>query len=243
MTNGTNLGQVVNLPFGTEYIDNLNSINRAFDQFGGTIRVKDVTITTPPVSPSADDAYLIPTGSTPSGAWLGKAGNIAVWRPYITTGIENTAAPNYDFYPIKEGFTIYSIAQAASYLVLTNLSIQISAKSGIYTPTPSGSSNIASADFGSMVLYSCANGVVTVSGNTLLQAQGAGAFHIFATPPIATTFSDVGIVNGSGVALLAADTNSIKITGQGSTLIKFAGIAVDTNQNRFSYVYQYPINL
>lgn len=35
------------------------------------------TITTPPTTPSVDDAYLIPTGAT--GAWIGQTNKIATW--------------------------------------------------------------------------------------------------------------------------------------------------------------------
>ena len=123
MTQGTNLGQIVNLPFGTEYVDALNNLNRAFDALAATIVVKDVTILTPPVSPSADDAYLIPTGSTPTGSWASQAGTIAVWRPYVTTGVDNVADPKWDFYPLKEGWVIKDINSKILYQVQADTSI------------------------------------------------------------------------------------------------------------------------
>lgn len=52
---------------------NLLSIGR----FAYHLSVKDRDLAAPPVSPTAGDAYIV--GASPSGAWVGKSGQVAVW--------------------------------------------------------------------------------------------------------------------------------------------------------------------
>lgn len=126
MSNGQNLGQITDLDFFVEYVNEFRSLLRSFDTFAATIKVLDTTILAEPNSPSADDAYLLPTGSTPTGTnWAGNAGTIAVWRPYKQSGKTNIAAPSWDFYPIKEGWVLYSVAQQQTYQIKPDLSIGI----------------------------------------------------------------------------------------------------------------------
>lgn len=42
-------------------------------------KVVNMTTTTPPGSPSEGDAYVIPAGSSPTGAWSGQAGKVAYY--------------------------------------------------------------------------------------------------------------------------------------------------------------------
>lgn len=52
---------------------NLLSLGR----FAYHLSVKDRNLSTPPGSPAAGDTYIV--GSSPTGAWAGKANQVAVW--------------------------------------------------------------------------------------------------------------------------------------------------------------------
>lgn len=47
-------------------------------RFGFHLSVKDRDLATPPGTPAAGDSYIVSTTS-PTGAWAGKGGQIAVW--------------------------------------------------------------------------------------------------------------------------------------------------------------------
>lgn len=57
----------------TEMDDNLKLLGR----FGFHLSVKDKDLTTPPASPVSGDSYIV--GAAATGAWAGKAGNVALW--------------------------------------------------------------------------------------------------------------------------------------------------------------------
>lgn len=46
-------------------------------RFGFHLSVKDRDLSAPPASPTTGDTYIV--GSSPTGAWAGKKGQVAVW--------------------------------------------------------------------------------------------------------------------------------------------------------------------
>lgn len=65
--------------------------------------------TAPPVSPSNGGTYVI--GASPTGAWVGKAQNVAYW----TTDDPNTPSGKWDFYAPTIGWTVISQANLGQY--------------------------------------------------------------------------------------------------------------------------------
>lgn len=46
-------------------------------RFGTQLSIKDRDLATPPASPAAGDTYIV--AASPTGAWAGQAGKVAVW--------------------------------------------------------------------------------------------------------------------------------------------------------------------
>lgn len=87
ISNGTPTNDTSTLNANGDYSDILKDNTRSFDSsYIGTFwvitshteaNVKDITIATPPVSPSTGDRYIVASWAT--GAWSGKVGQIAQW--------------------------------------------------------------------------------------------------------------------------------------------------------------------
>lgn len=70
MSYGWNLGEN---NWNTAMDDNILFLGR----FGSQLSVKDRDLTAPPGSPVNGDTYIV--GPAPTGAWVGKANQVAVW--------------------------------------------------------------------------------------------------------------------------------------------------------------------
>lgn len=90
LTNGPNLGILINGNAGEEHYDELMAQWRGLDLLVMPV-VLDADLTAPPGSPSAGDAYIV--GLSPTGAWAGKALQIARW-----------SGSAWEFYPSKNGW-------------------------------------------------------------------------------------------------------------------------------------------
>jgi hypothetical protein len=101
---GSKLGLLNNATIGEAYYDQLRPLLRGLDALiQGS--VLSTSLTTPPSSPNDGDAYLI-LGS-PSGAWTGNEGKIAVWSNQVTQSGTDTLTPSWDFYTPQAGWLIW----------------------------------------------------------------------------------------------------------------------------------------
>lgn len=109
VSNGPNLGLIISALTGDNFDGDFRKLLRAIDVLL-QLAVIDQTHTAPPGSPTNGDRYIV--AASPTGAWSGKAKNIAVW----TT--DNPASPSgvWEFYPPKAGWDVWSLADAALYV-------------------------------------------------------------------------------------------------------------------------------
>lgn len=93
ISNGTNLGLMVNGSMGEAHYNELMSLLRGLDCL--IMPVASGILSAPPATPVNGETYLI--GASASGAWAGKDGNIARWT--------SETPPNaWEFYAPKKGW-------------------------------------------------------------------------------------------------------------------------------------------
>jgi Protein of unknown function (DUF2793) len=107
---GPKLNLLYNALIGEQYFDSLRLFLQSIDQLvnGSIINATQVS---PPTSPNPGDAYLL-IGGTPGGAWLGQAGNIAVWDAQLTQSGTNNVTPGWIFLVPKAGWIVWNTALA-----------------------------------------------------------------------------------------------------------------------------------
>jgi len=111
---GPKLGQLIYCDIGGGVPNALRRLLRAYDQLiQGS--VKSTALIAPPGSPANGDAYIILQGTTPTGAWAGQAGKVAVYSTQIATVDTNTKVPGWEFYTPKAGWGFWSEAENAYY--------------------------------------------------------------------------------------------------------------------------------
>lgn len=108
VSNGPNLGVMINALTGDNFDVDFRKFLRAFDVLV-QLAVISKTLATPPGSPANGDRYIV--AASPTGAWSGKATNVAVW----TT--DNPASPGgvWEFYVPKTGWAAYNVADSTVY--------------------------------------------------------------------------------------------------------------------------------
>jgi Protein of unknown function (DUF2793) len=73
---------------------------------------KSMALSTPPVSPTFGDTYVI--GAAPSGAWAGQANSITAWAIDSQDGVVTTG--RWEFYAPQAGWRIYDQNTTAFYV-------------------------------------------------------------------------------------------------------------------------------
>jgi hypothetical protein len=111
---GPKLGLLYNALINEQYYDSLRLFLQSLDALvqGSVINSSNVV---PPVSPNPGDAYLLTTG-TPSGAWTGQGGNIAVWDAQLTLTGTNNVVPGWIFLIPQAGWIIWNVALGGLYV-------------------------------------------------------------------------------------------------------------------------------
>lgn len=111
---GPKLGQLIYCDIGGVFPNGLRRMLRAYDQLiQGS--VKSTALVDPPGAPADGDAYIILQGTTPTGAWAGQAGKVAVYSIHIATTDTNTKVPGWEFYTPKKGWGFFSEAGGVVY--------------------------------------------------------------------------------------------------------------------------------
>jgi hypothetical protein len=105
LTNGPNLGLLVDGAAGEEHYDELMAQWRGFDLLVQA-RVLDKDLAAPPGAPADGDAYIVAAGA--SGAWAGNAGKIARW----STALSPDA---WEFFTPKSGWECYVVDETYMY--------------------------------------------------------------------------------------------------------------------------------
>lgn len=109
---GPKLGLVEYANIGANFPNSLRAFLRAIDALVQA-SVLSVTTATPPGSPSDGDAYIV--AASPTGAWAGEAGKIAVWSAEIATTDTNTKVPAWEFHSPKAGWLAFNAGDGRFY--------------------------------------------------------------------------------------------------------------------------------
>lgn len=111
---GPKLGLINNALIGENYVDAFRAFLQAIDELV-QMSVISSTLNVPPATPNNGDAYLLLQPS-PSGAWTGFLGYVAVWDTQVTTSGTNTQVPAWVFYKPNPGWLIWIIATNSLYV-------------------------------------------------------------------------------------------------------------------------------
>lgn len=145
ITNGPNIGVMANGSLGEAHYDQFMAFLRAMDLFGMP-NVQSYLTNTPPGSPSDGDAHII--GAAPTGAWAGKAGNVARY---------STVMAAWAFFIPKNGWMIQANSVREIYRYTAG-AWEIYYQEGTWTPSLVGA-NVAGTQ-----TYSVQGGRFTKSG-------------------------------------------------------------------------------
>jgi len=148
LKSGPNLGLLVNGNLGEEHYAELMRQFRGFDLLIQP-RVLDKDLSAPPGSPADGAAYIV--GGNPTGAWSGKAGNLARWSADLTT-------PAWEFFVPKEGWSTWVDDEDARYQYVGN--------AWSLVPTGGAVSDLP------------ADPRIPTDSTTLVVADGAGGIHM-----------------------------------------------------------------
>jgi hypothetical protein len=109
VSDGPNLGKMINALTGDTFDADFRAFLRMIDVLVQTAVISK-TLAAPPGSPANGDRYIV--AASPTGAWSGHAGSIAVW----TT--DNPATPGglWEFYAPKFGWLVPNLADGLVYL-------------------------------------------------------------------------------------------------------------------------------
>jgi hypothetical protein len=156
MTNGTKLDQIIDLPFGTQFVDQLRSFLRSYDQFAGTVTVIDTTLTDPTgLTPNNGDAYYVGSGAV--APW--NSNTIQVWREGQLSGTDNEpVTPYWEEYATPVGLRIYDQTQDTTFYVYSDNNLYwfnnfYPAADGLAKMTQVGNGGFDYLSFKSMTMY------------------------------------------------------------------------------------------
>lgn len=103
LTNGPNLGLLINGLAGEEHYDELMAQWRGLDVLVQCV-VADRDLATPPGSPANGDAYIV--AASPTGAWVGHTGHIARWSSTVTLWEFYTPLPGWRAHVTDEAMNL-----------------------------------------------------------------------------------------------------------------------------------------
>jgi hypothetical protein len=103
LSNGPNLGLLVNGTKGEEHYDALMAMWRGLDTLVQP-KILDKDLTAPPGSPTDGATYIV--GASATGAWAGHDKSIARWSAIPAA---------WEFYPPKNGWLVYAVDESVNY--------------------------------------------------------------------------------------------------------------------------------
>lgn len=173
-------------------------------------RILDKDLATPPGSPTISDAYIVAT--SPTGAWAGKAGQIAI---YNGTG--------WYFFPPKSGWKVYVVDEAIPYLYNGSAWTSTIAFGSLYSPGAvriGVQSNIDSSFTSSDPLF------ISVGAST-------NNVSLLLTNSTSTTFLSV-LELGHSKSATAGDLSVASANGDALGAVTFSGVDTTTGALRFA---------
>lgn len=223
VTNGTNLGVMVNGLQGEVFYNEFMKFLRAMDLFCQCIALSSTTIAQP-VSPTDGQVYVIPVGAT-GAQWASNQRRIARYSTVVNA---------WEFYAPKKGWLVYD--QGLNKFILfdgTNwvdfsagggggsaVAPAVNDQTGTSYTLALSNAPAASASQGVLTMNNAAANTVTIPPSTSVAFPLGTVIQIVQLGAGKTTVSP-----GSGVSLLNASTNSCR--AQNSVLV-ITKIAVDT---------------
>jgi hypothetical protein len=170
VSNGPNLGVMINALTGDAFDSSFRAFLRLIDVLVQPATISK-TLSSPPGSPANGARYIV--GASPTGAWAGKANNIAVW----TT--DNPAAPSgeWEFYAPNSGWLVANVADSTVYVFFSGAWTAIGGGGGGGATAFTGLSDVPAS-------YSGAGGkAVEVNAGATALVFSAKPFDLAVTAP------------------------------------------------------------
>jgi hypothetical protein len=226
---GPKLGLLYNSLIDEAYYDSLRLFLQAIDALVQASVISSSVIVPPP-SPNPGDAYLLITG-TPSGAWAGHAGAIAVWDAQFTLTGTNTVVPTWTFLTPQPGWIVWNVALAS--LIVYNGTAWVTLTGGANFPTNTNITSMVGIPNTTInstgYIYNDSTNPVTALGDAVAGGTGPNGFQwgsgtflsptasgtvIIGTGPwtgLAASGTGIGIVNSTQSSALTA--NGLQTSG------------------------------
>lgn len=224
---------MVSATLGSAYYDQGNAMLRALQALL-QCNVISMTLTTPPSTPANGDMYVV--GPSATGAWSGKAGQIAYWSadPVIDT-------PAWEFYAPAKGWTLGNQADGLQYKysgsawTVTGAATMTSSVGGL-VPTPpndatkylDGTGNFSTPSAGSSNFAQNETTGGTSPHLTLAHTPITGSLQLFG-------YTSVGGAN-YGYILMVKDTD-YTLSGSAITITNTAQFSFGATDFRAWYRY------
>lgn len=205
LTNGPNLGLLVNGNLGESHYSELMAAWRGLDELI-QCSVINRTTATPPGSPADGDAYIV--AGSPTGAWVGHTGKIARW---------SSVASAWEFYTPKAGWRAHVVAENATLTYVSSTWQQREANMLTAVNTQTGTTyTFALTDALSTVVRQSNAGAITDT----LPTNAAVAFPIGSVLLVRQTGAgQVTVTPTGGVTLNIPSGRAAKTRAQGSSLM------------------------
>lgn len=200
---GPKLDEVVYADIGANFPNSLRAFLRAFDALVQA-SVLSLTIATPPGSPANGDAYVV--AASPTGAWAGQAGNIAVWSTQIATVDTNTKVPAWEFHAPKAGWRVFNVADGNFYFYNGTAWLELAASIGRLNEASAGISIAAGGTINDLAIP--ASGVILLTGSPVGAVTITG-MKAGAAGDIVTLVN----ANGPGFVVTLAQENAGSLAG------------------------------
>lgn len=204
LSNGPNLGVLVNGALGEEHYDELMAQWRALDTLI-QCNVISMTLGTPPGSPADGATYIV--AASPTGAWAGKATNLARWSAVLGA---------WEFFAPKEGWKAYCLADDLDHQ-FNGTAWVVAGGGGMTNPMTTAGDLITGGASGAPGRLG-----VGTDGQILKVVSGAPAW----TTPGAGTGVVEAIVAGTGITVDATDPANPIVTATASAPVTAIPVAV-----------------
>lgn len=202
LSNGPNLGLLVNGDAGEEHYDELMAQWRGFDVLI-QCSVLDRDLSAPPGSPTNGAAYIVAAGA--SGAWSGNANNIARWSSVTSA---------WEFFVPKAGWRAHVVDEAVTLTFVAGSWQQREA------PLLTAVEDIAATAYTFVLADSRGRKVRSTSASATVFTVPPDVFPVGAVIPVRRTGAGtLGISPGAGVTINTPTGLSASAARQGSEML------------------------
>jgi hypothetical protein len=225
---GSKLGFLNNAAIGQTYYDQFRPFLRGMDALvQGS--VLSTTTSTPPSSPNDGDAYLLI--GTLTGAWAGKANQVAVWAAQATAMGTNNLVPAWDYYTPKAGWNLWA-TDLGKFMYFNGTSWIPSAA----TPAIATTSSLGVVQPDGITITVSGSGVLTALGTTPVGAATGDLGGTYPNPSVvkvngSAVPASTGVLASNSSHQLVAATSSQVQTVIGSGVYDVSGAAATAQSN------------